>query len=569
VAVDKVTRAPKPASVLPRVPDWAFAASLIVLAANVVVMFAGAVAIGVTLDEPSHVHRLQGFLSTGWFVSADHVQNGVVDQPRGYVYAPVVALIGHVLGVVVGTEEWRTVSDNANAYVVRHLAIAGLGVVGLGAVASTVRLLVRSWRWGIVAAAVLSAIPLYVGHAMYNIKDLPVASGYAVATLGAVALTRRNIEARRVSILAAATLALGIWIAAGVHPAMLVGIGTSVSAALGASWVRLRRGDTAARARMKRRVVVALTGSLAGCLALVATYPKLFLRPDLLYISVLNSGGYPWHGYTLTAGKFMAAQGGPSYYLPLWFAAQTPVVVSALALGAIGWFARSALVAGARRPGDGDLLAGVAVVLVQAFFLPWVAIAGGSTLYQGARQMLFVVPAIALLAAVGAWLALRRTSASAQTRAGSAVLGILIVGLAAPTVSSAALFPYEYTWFNAVTALRSIDGNWTADVEWASSREVLPQIDTLDEGRCVLVQPHTSCDRDQVSPYRNDIGSDPLGPPLGPDELWRVAYGGPAVRHDAPSVENHVGRDCRRVGGVTRHLYWRTVTMTSVERCRR
>jgi hypothetical protein len=569
VSVDKVTRAPRPASVLPQVPTWALSASLIVLSMNVVVMFAGAVMIGVTLDEPSHVHRLQGFLGHGWFVSEEHVKNGVVDQPRGFVYAPVVALLGHVLGVVVGTEEWQTVSESADAYVVRHLVIAGLGVLGLAAVASTARLLVGCWRWGIVAAAVLSAIPLYTGHAMYNIKDLPVASGYAVATLGAVAITRPDIETRRVRVLAVLALALGIWIAAGVHPAMLVGIGASILVALGASWVRIRRGDVIARARMRTRLLVAVAGSLAGYFALVATYPKLFLRPDLLYVSLLNSGGYPWHGYTLTAGKFMAAQGGPSYYLPLWFAAQTPVVVSVLCLGAIGWFARSALVIRSRRPGDGDLLAGVAVVLVQALFLPWVAIAGGSTLYQGARQMLFVVPAIALLAAVGAWLALRRTSASAQTRAGSAVLGILIVGLAAPTVSSAALFPYEYTWFNAVTALRSIDGNWTADVEWASSREVLPQIDTLDEGRCVLVQPHTSCDRDQVSPYRNDIGSDPLGPPLGPDELWRVAYGGPAVRHDAPSVENHVGRDCRRVGGVTRHLYWRTVTMTSVERCRR
>jgi len=370
-------------------------------------------------------------------------------------------------------------------------------------------------------------------------------------------------------LLAVGALALGIWIAAGVHPAMLVSISVSVVVALATSWLRMRRNDTAARARMKARLITAVGGSLLGYLALVATYPKLFLRPALLYQGVVQSGHFPWHLSTLTAGTFMRAEGAPSSYLPLWFAAQTPVVTSLLCLGVILWFFRQAFLPGTRKQGDGSLIAGVAVVLVQALFLPWLAIAGGSTLYQGARQMLFVVPAIALLATVGAWLFARSGSASGRTRVVSGLWAVTGVMLAVTTLSSVAIFPYSYTWFNAATALRPIDGNWVADVEWQSSREVLPMVDSLDHDRCVLLQPHTHCDRDQVAPFANSVGEKPVGAPLAQGEAWRLSYGGPVARTDAPGVDRDLVHDCRRVGAVTRQLFWRTVTMSAVERCRR
>ncbi|MFL6090217.1 MAG: hypothetical protein ACJ71Z_08765 [Aeromicrobium sp.] len=562
-------RSLEPAGLVPRIPVWVLYAAAAVLAANVCVLIVGAVTVGVTLDEPSHVHRLQGFLVHGWYVSENHVTNGQVTQDGGYVYAPVVALIGHVLGVLVGTEQWQTVSESSDAYVVRHLVVASLAVLGMAAAGATARIMLRSWQWGIVGAAAVSAMPVYIGHGMFNIKDLPVAAGYSVATLGAVALTRPTIVTRQVGLLAAGALALGIWITAGVHPAMLVGIGASIVVALVMSWARTRRDDPDGRRAMKARVLTALAGCLGGYLALVACYPKLFLRPDLLLVSIFDSGAFPWSGYTLTAGTFLPAQGGPSYYLPLWFAAQTPVVVGALFLIAFVWFVRATVGVTSGRSVDGNLLAGVTVVLVQALFLPWAAIAGGSTVYQGARQMLFVLPAIALLGTVGAWLLARQASRAGRAGLVAAVFGVLVVGLASPTLSGAALVPFNYTWFNELTALRPIDGNWTTDYEWASSRAVIRKVDTLEEGRCVIVQRHSRCDRDQVTPYWNSVGSEPVGPLLGSDEMWRIAYGNPAVRHDAPSVDNTVGRDCQPQSGVTRQLYWHTVTMSSLARCRR
>jgi hypothetical protein len=564
-----VRRLKEPAQGFPRIPTWLLVTAGVVVATNIVLMVAGAIYGGVTLDEPSHVHRLQGFLSNGWYVADQWVVNGKVTQEGGYVYAPAAALLGHFVGVLGGTETWSTVSEDAAAYSVRHLVIVALGLLGIAAVAATARLLLRSWRWGLVAAAILTAIPMYAGNAMFNIKDPAVAAGYAVATLGAVALTRPSIRSGRMRLLAGGALAAGIWLAAGVRPAMLVSIGVSVAVALAASWLRMRRDDATARERMKARLVTAVGGSSVGYLALVATYPKLFLRPDLMYQGVAESGHFPWHLATLTAGTFMPGPGAPPSYLPLWFAAQTPVVTSLLCLGAILWFFRQAFLPEARKTGDGSLLAGAAVILVQALFLPWVAIAGGSTLYQGPHQMLFVVPAIALLATIGASLFVRAGSASGRSHVVSALWAVMGVMLAVTTVSSAAIFPYAYTWFNAATALRPIDGNWVADVEWQSSREVLPMVDSLDEERCVLLQPHTHCDRDQVAPFAHSVGEQPVGPPLAQGEVWRLAYGQPVARTDAPGVDRDLVHDCRRVAAVTRQLFWRTVTMSTVERCRR
>ena len=90
----------------PNLPAWLLAVAGVVVATNVVMMVAGAIQGGVTLDEPSHVHRLQGFLANGWYVADKWVVDGKVTQEGGYVYAPAVALLGHLLGVLGGVVEF-------------------------------------------------------------------------------------------------------------------------------------------------------------------------------------------------------------------------------------------------------------------------------------------------------------------------------------------------------------------------------------------------------------------------------------------------------------------------------
>ena len=44
------------------------ATAIVVLLAGIAQVIAGAISIGVTLDEPTHVMRLQGLIGEGWYV---------------------------------------------------------------------------------------------------------------------------------------------------------------------------------------------------------------------------------------------------------------------------------------------------------------------------------------------------------------------------------------------------------------------------------------------------------------------------------------------------------------------
>ena len=199
----------------PRLSTAVLAISLTVIAVNVVVLFAGAWLTGVTIDEPIHNDRLGNYFETGWYLPDRQMTDGQPDLSISglYVYGPVAALVAHVSAVLLGTEGWGEVSWTGEAYAARHIAIALFSVLGIAAVGAIVRLLTRSWRWAALGAAMISAIPTYTGHGMFNIKDAPVAAGYTVVTLGVVALSRPGIVERRLKLLGVGALALApLWL---------------------------------------------------------------------------------------------------------------------------------------------------------------------------------------------------------------------------------------------------------------------------------------------------------------------------------------------------------------------
>ena len=105
-----------------------------------------------------------------------------------------------------GNESLHQVAGSPDTIAVRHLTIAVIGMAGTLACAGITRVLTDSWRWAVVAGALLSAMPAWTGHAMFNIKDVPVATGYTLATLGLLLLVRaqdatptRRVRSCRVS----------------------------------------------------------------------------------------------------------------------------------------------------------------------------------------------------------------------------------------------------------------------------------------------------------------------------------------------------------------------------------
>jgi hypothetical protein len=551
----------------PRVPTALLVVAGVVIVVNVLVLLLGAWGIGVTTDEPIHVDRLQHWFDQGWYAPSDQLVDGEPDGSLSglYVYGPVAALVAHIVSVLLGTETWGAVSGAPEAYATRHIAVALFSILGVVAVAAIVRLLLRSWRWALVSAAVLTAIPTWIGHGMFNIKDTPVAAGYTVATLGLVALSRPTVaSSRRLRALGAGALGAGTVVLVGTRPGTWVALLLTVGFMLVLTWGvdRLGPGRPGAGERLRARATGAGLGVLAAWVVLVVVYPKVFAAPARLVAAFTDSADYPWNDTIRTAGMTMSMPPPPSY-LPLWFGAQTPVVILGLAL--IGLLCPVVLVLRVRTPGAGadlSLATGQALVSAQGLLLPLGAVLTSAVLYDGTRQVLFVLPALAASATVATWLVARRLDAAGRPIWRMVLAWVLGLSLVVPTVTAARLFPYSYTWFNGVASAFPVDGAWMTDYWSASNREVIPLLPLGDEQACHEWTPDDqllSCaDFAEQAVFWPTRGTGIDTPALGPGEYAQLSF-------NRGSVVPPPG--CTEVAGVQRPLFLRTITMSFTMRC--
>lgn len=551
----------------PRVAQALLVLAAVVVAVNVVVLVLGAWGIGVTTDEPIHVDRLQHWFDQGWYAPGEQMVGGEPDPSLSglYVYGPVAALVAHAVSVLGGTETWGALSGSPEAYATRHLAVALFSILGVLAVAAIVRLLLGSWRWALLAAAILTAIPTWTGHGMFNIKDTPVAAGYTVVTLGLVLLARPSAPtSRRVRGLGAATLLAGSVVLVGTRPGTWVALLLTVAFMLALTWgVDVLGPDRAeAAARLRSRALSAVLGAVGAWVALIVVYPKLFAAPARLVAAFADSADYPWKDTIRTAGMTLSMP-PPPYYLPLWFGAQTPVLILVLAL--VGIASPLVLLLRVRRTGsaaDVALGTGQALVSAQAVLLPLGGIVTSAVLYDATRQVLFVLPAFAVSATVATWLVVRRLTEAGRPRWRAGLAVALGLSLVVPTVTAARLFPYSYTWFNGVASALPVDGAWMTDYWSASNREAIPLVPAGAEQSCHEWTPDSqllACDgfaEQAVFWPTRSTGIDAAA--LAPGEYAQLSF-------NRGSVVPPAG--CTQVAAVTRPLFLRSITMSFTMRC--
>ena len=550
-------------------PTWILVVAGVSLAAAVSLMVAGALAVGTTWDEGVQVLMLQTFLEQGWHMTPDALISGIPDPGYYYgsfVYGPVGELVPHLVNVVLGNESWGQTSLESAAYAGRHLGVALLALVGVGAVGVTTGIVTRSWRWGILAATCLAIVPLWLGHGMFNIKDTPAATGYTVATLGLVTLARTDYFSRRwVHAVALGSLIVGAVLAAGTRTALGLPIAASVVLGVGLSWLLLRRTsrEQARQFRASRRFVEAFLAMVVAYLILLAIYPKAYSNPINLGIkAILDSAAYPVHEAQLTAGTWMT-QPVSWTYLPLWFGAQLPLIIIVFAIVGVAWWLWSVvgiLRGTVHEPSPVEGASMTWPVVIQMTLLPAATIAGHATLYNGTRQMQFVIPAAAILTALGIRVVARRLT----NRVGSAVLwGLVTLGLVVPLAAQARLFPYNYSYYNAVAALAPIDGNWPTDYWRASGRELITRTPTQGEVSCGTEQLdkgdfYPCPEQPMFAPYLDGRGSAAIPADLGPTQYW-------FIRENGGNLEIPPG--CTTHDTITRRLFWRDITIGQVLIC--
>lgn len=513
-----------------------------VAALGVVLSMAGAVTTGISIDDDRHVTRLNVYWERGLYDTEKEIaQAGGKTPPQAYVYAPVTALIQHAANRVMGFDEPRHAERSAQSHTVRHVVIAVIGVIGLLVVAALAWLLLGDWRWGVVAAGALAAIPLWTGYAMFNSKGIPVATGHSLATLGLVMLATADPRPRPRAWLALSGLSL----TAGA--VLMVGTRPGMWASLAASATILTLALIWSRGLRMRTLATMVTALITSYLVLWLAYPRIFGDPwRMLWESVGASANY---------GDFPDANGRS--FLLIHTLTDWPLILLGLAgLGTAAAVLKAIDLLRERSVGAAGLL----LVGSQAFALPVLILIKGSPLYQGLRQVLFTVPAYAVLAAVGV-AALAGLSRRRPSRA--VVSAIVVAGLALPVAVQVAMFPFQYAYVNVAAEAAGVPAD--NDPLGTSYRSVIPHVPATIK----IVCPRSNGALLRQGRNATDCRTKPRRSTLSP--YWRASGRSSADRPEADEYYAILrGKDSIRVPDFCRTLYtttrWRNLGPTAINR---
>lgn len=545
-------------------PRWLVVVVMSIATVAVAGTFASGWFTGISWDEPIHVERLRNWFDHGWYLPDDYMAGSEPSESANgeFVYAPVTALLGHAVAVVAGSETWGKPEETVAAYQHRHVMLGLLGVVGLMAAGGTVRLLTNSRRWGLVGASVLASIPLWAGHASFNIKDVGVAVGYGIFTFGLMLVTRvENVRQRRQVVTVLAVLTSGLVLALGTRPGVVAALGVSGAIALGYdAWLSARSRTAHWRSWWVRAGCISASAALAA-VVLWLLYPKVLGNPLHYLAAIDQSSDFGWNGRILTAGQLMSMP-PPWTYLPYWFSAQIPMLVTV----GLAWAVCGGVLLVARRGMTPEHVprtfrVGVLLLVVQATLLPTAAVLRGSVIYDGVRQFLFVIPALAVLATLG-WALAATLLRAWRPRLVGLLWSVMVLGLLVPVGTSLLLFPYGYTWVNGATALQPVDGRWMVDYWRLSDRELTTMLPASGTESCALWAPMRQlvpcASIPQHQPYWPTRGTGDALPLPAPGEYAYVAPN--RIRWTPPP-------ECHDTRTISRRLFLQQVTIGYAALC--
>jgi hypothetical protein len=542
-------------------------ASVLVVAS--VVMISGALVSGITWDEFGLAKFLQGYLDNGWFTEPTAVINGIPDLGQIWYlnsYGPVAALPGHWLAMLFGQDQVGMVSLSAEAFSIRHLGYVLFAFLGIAAVAFTCRILLRSWAWGLFGAALMASVPLWIGHGMFNPKDIPVATACTLATLALTGMCSpvafRSAQAKAGY---GCCLFVALVIGAGTRPfigVMIMAIAvTTLLLKICWGWFK-RVGQEGTLAAILSIGLAAVSAYVA----LLLIYPKLYSDPVKLGIGAfLEARQFAFNEQVIVAGQWVG-EPVPWWYLPIWFAAQLPLLVLiGFVAGLISW-----LLLALKRPWRSEnpassQVATLVPAIAQALAATSLAMVSGAVIYNGTRQYLFAVPGFVIIAVFGLSTLVGKFLPMVRSKGVRIALwSTIAVGLVAPTVAQVQLFPYTYTYYNAAAVtFAPIDGNWPTDYWRASSRELIRMIPSEGKEICAyesgLWKRQAECSREQMFlPYLNERGVDAWASSQSTDNQW-------VVRENQGEVALPPG--CLLADEITRRNLWRTSTIAQLLEC--
>ena len=293
-------------------------------------------------------------------------------------------------------------------------------------------------RAGFIAAVMLMLTPMYYGHSFINHKDLPFAAAYAWVLASLVTLIDTTAPKARHWVV--------VGIAFGACLAVRVG-GVLLLPTIGIAWMYLTFSDgTSFRFNLKtawRNTAFFCLQLVSAFATMMALWPFALVKPFTGPLEALRIGAkFPFTHTVLFEGQQLTPDLLPNRYIFVWFQVCLPeIFLCGLAFAAVA----AMFILISQRSAIWRRSTAQAMTLICGAVIPVAAILiAKSTLYDGVRHLLFIVPSLAVISALGFEFLFSKMSGGLR----KCLWPCIGLGWIAVIIELVALHPYQYVYFN-------------------------------------------------------------------------------------------------------------------------
>lgn len=518
-------------------------------------LFVGASNIGISTDSPIHVRRTISWFQNGYYLPSTLMKNGQPksDQVVGriHAYGPAFGISAHLFNVLFNNEPFALPLKTQEAHEGRHLFTALLSLLASFALGFLMWKTTSSLFFGLFAGLSLTAIPAWLGYSMMLPKDIPAAVGFSLLTT-ALSLTIIAPPTRFARHITFAFAFLGMFYALGVRIAFWVPLACSIVAFFVLNHLCPHNKEQ----RSYRKFLLA--GFISGFfLVCFINYRSLSHPFDWLIGSVLLSADFTIRsaGETLTAGLYLPYKSPDWWYLPAWIGTALPLGILSLSILGIILTLNHFFISRFRANTLNPLFAVGVLFLIQALFLPTVAIINGSVIYGGLRQHVYTIPGFCALATIAAfWL-----FNIVKNKLSNFYPLFLALAVLVPAIEQVQLWPFNYIYRSVLAG--PLNNRWELDLHRVSYREALRNFPHGFEISCLQGGKISQCKRVNIfiKSFLEEQGRNTTNLP-------------PIKEGYAPIIRQNVGKTtlppfCYEYNTVTRKLRGETLNIIYVLAC--
>lgn len=342
------------------------------------------------------------------------------------------------------SNEQRSINDLRKQTRIKHIITFVFSLLAYFAVAGIVSILAGiDWAW--LGVVTLALFPRFWGHSFFNPKDIPFATLFILSTFAGACLLNHFFETEdneppRIGFNKSTFYSLLYGILVGLTTGVRIGgffLLFFLPIAHLLSTLNLKKIYNSIICYSKFYLIIFLTWAITT----TAIYPASWDNPIIWFGQAVSamSKFKVWNNLVLFDGQQILGSELPWYYLPRWIFISVPILFLVSALIGLVW-----IILKYNQLSKTQRACAILVIL-QIFCLPLLAMIRQSTMYDGMRHFLFILPEIAALA-ITTIIWFFQSINSKYIRLFFAIL--LSLYLAMIAADMIALHPYEYVYFN-------------------------------------------------------------------------------------------------------------------------